>query len=77
MSNPNKEKAPIVVQATIDTVKCMHPQNQQYKNAMLARAEAAQQRYRRQQNVKSAAVLTSEEGVIYVQPERCCNTPKS
>lgn len=47
MSNPKKEKAPIVVQISPDMANWMHPQTNEYKLRMLAQAEAAKQRYRK------------------------------
>jgi hypothetical protein len=47
MSNPNKEKAPIVVHTTPEMANWMHPQTKERKHLMLARAEAARQRSRK------------------------------
>ncbi|MGN7308730.1 hypothetical protein ACTHQ2_22580 [Bacillus subtilis] len=48
MSNPNKEKAPIVVQITPEMANWMHPQTKERRQRILARAEATTQRYHRQ-----------------------------
>lgn len=46
-SNPNKDKAPIVVHTTPEMANWMHPQTNERKHLMLARAETTRQSYRR------------------------------
>lgn len=69
MSNPNKEKAPIVVQITSEMANWMHPQTNERKHLMLARAEAAKQRYHRQKRASARPRRKNKRiALIYGKP---------